>query len=70
MVDITELKQYNINISTGDRHMKEFVCELGEDFALDNCIIKGNEVIFKNEKFKNYSCKIKNYIASSNIFCA
>ncbi len=47
MVDITELKQYNINISTGDRHMKEFVCELGEDFALDNCIIKGNEVIFK-----------------------
>ena len=34
MVDITELKQYNINISTGDRHMKEFVCELGEDFAL------------------------------------
>lgn len=33
--------------------MKEFVCELGEDFALDNCIIKGNEVIFKIKKNGN-----------------
>lgn len=46
MLNIEKLLS-NINISTGDRHMKEFVCELGEDFALDNCIIKGNEVIFK-----------------------
>lgn len=27
--------------------MEEFVRELGEDFVLDNCIIKSDEVIFK-----------------------